>query len=135
MSARDEILARVRAATADVTTTPADRVVPVVVEEPAPGRGVTLDLFAEDVFVFTPKGEQKHLPHRVTPLDFAYAVHTDVGHKTVGAKVNGKIVPLKHRLKSGDTVEVDHWPHTKTVLRVRLLAQGTQPEPPRPAYR
>ncbi|HUP57908.1 MAG TPA: bifunctional (p)ppGpp synthetase/guanosine-3',5'-bis(diphosphate) 3'-pyrophosphohydrolase [Bdellovibrionota bacterium] len=67
---------------------------------------VKIDLFAEDVFVFTPKGEVKQLPHGATPLDFAYSVHTDVGHKTVGAKVNGKIVPLKHRLKSGDTVEV-----------------------------
>ena len=67
---------------------------------------VKIDLFAEDVFVFTPKGEVKQLPHGATPLDFAYAVHTDVGHKCVGAKVNGKIVPLKHRLKSGDTIEV-----------------------------
>ena len=67
---------------------------------------VKIDLFAEDVFVFTPKGEVKEVPHGGTPLDFAYAVHTDVGNKCVGAKVNGKIVPLKHRLKSGDTVEV-----------------------------
>jgi guanosine-3',5'-bis(diphosphate) 3'-pyrophosphohydrolase len=67
---------------------------------------VKIDLFAEDVFVFTPKGQVKQLSHGATPLDFAYAVHTDVGHKCVGAKVNGKIVPLKHRLKSGDTVEV-----------------------------
>jgi guanosine-3',5'-bis(diphosphate) 3'-pyrophosphohydrolase len=67
---------------------------------------VKIDLFAEDVFVFTPKGEVKELSHGATPLDFAYAVHTDVGHRCVGAKVNGKIVPLKHRLKSGDTVEV-----------------------------
>ena len=67
---------------------------------------VKIDLFAEDVFVFTPKGEVKEIPHNGTPLDFAYAVHTDVGNKCVGAKVNGKIVPLKHRLKSGDTVEV-----------------------------
>lgn len=67
---------------------------------------VKIDLFAEDVFVFTPKGEVKQLSHAATPLDFAYAVHTDVGHKCVGAKVNGKIVPLKHRLKSGDTVEI-----------------------------
>ncbi len=67
---------------------------------------VKIDLFAEDVFVFTPKGEVKELSHGATPLDFAYAVHTDVGHKCTGAKVNGKIVPLKHRLKSGDTVEV-----------------------------
>ncbi len=67
---------------------------------------VKIDLFAEDVFVFTPRGEVKQLSHGATPLDFAYAVHTDVGNKCVGAKVNGKIVPLKHRLKSGDTVEV-----------------------------
>ncbi len=67
---------------------------------------VKIDLFAEDVFVFTPKGEVKQLPHGATPLDFAYSVHTDVGNKCVGAKANGKIVPLKHRLKSGDTVEV-----------------------------
>ncbi len=67
---------------------------------------VKIDLFAEDVFVFTPKGEVKELPHGATPLDFAYAVHTDVGNRCVGAKVNGKIVPLKHRLSSGDTIEV-----------------------------
>jgi guanosine-3',5'-bis(diphosphate) 3'-pyrophosphohydrolase len=67
---------------------------------------VKIDLFAEDVFVFTPRGEVKELSHGATPLDFAYAVHTDVGNRCVGAKVNGKIVPLKHRLKSGDTVEV-----------------------------
>ena len=67
---------------------------------------VKIDLFAEDVFVFTPRGEVKQLSHGATPLDFAYAVHTDVGNKCVGAKVNGKIVPLKHRLKSGDTIEV-----------------------------
>ena len=67
---------------------------------------VRIDLFEEDVFVFTPQGEVKQLPHGATPLDFAYAVHTDVGHRCVGAKVNGKIVPLKHRLKSGDTIEI-----------------------------
>lgn len=67
---------------------------------------VKIDLFAEDVFVFTPAGEVKELPYDSTPIDFAYAVHTDVGHRCVGAKVNGKIVPLKHKLHSGDTVEV-----------------------------
>jgi guanosine-3',5'-bis(diphosphate) 3'-pyrophosphohydrolase len=67
---------------------------------------VKIDLFAEDVFIFTPKGEVKQLSHGATPLDFAYAVHTGVGNKCVGAKVNGKIVPLKYRLKSGDTVEI-----------------------------
>jgi len=67
---------------------------------------VKIDLFAEDVFVFTPEGEVKELPFGATPLDFAYSVHTNVGNKCAGAKVNGKIVPLKHRLKSGDTVEI-----------------------------
>lgn len=67
---------------------------------------VKVDLFSEDVFVFTPKGEVKELPHGATPLDFAYAVHTDVGNRCVGAKVNGRIVSLKHRLKSGDAIEV-----------------------------
>jgi GTP pyrophosphokinase len=64
------------------------------------------DLFDEEVFVFTPKGEVKTLPAGATPIDFAYAVHTDVGHRTVGAKVNGRIVPLHYKLKNGDRVEV-----------------------------
>jgi GTP pyrophosphokinase len=65
-----------------------------------------VDLFEDEVFVFTPKGEVKNLSAGSTPLDFAYAVHTDVGHRTVGAKVNGSIVPLHYQLKSGDIVEV-----------------------------
>lgn len=64
------------------------------------------DLFAEEVFVFTPKGEVKTLPAGATPIDFAYAVHTDVGHRTVGAKVNSRIVPLHYKLQSGDRVEI-----------------------------
>ncbi len=67
---------------------------------------VKLDLYPGDVFVFTPKGEVKEFPHGSTPLDFAYSVHTDVGHRCVGAKINGKIVPLKYRLRSGDVVEI-----------------------------
>jgi GTP pyrophosphokinase len=65
-----------------------------------------VDLFEDEVFVFTPKGEVKNLSAGSTPLDFAYAVHTDVGHRCVGAKVNGKIVPLHYTLRSGDIVEV-----------------------------
>jgi guanosine-3',5'-bis(diphosphate) 3'-pyrophosphohydrolase len=64
------------------------------------------ELFEDEVFVFTPKGEVKSLKAGATPLDFAYDVHTDVGHRCVGAKVNGKIVPLHYELKSGDIVEV-----------------------------
>ncbi len=65
-----------------------------------------VDLFEDEVFVFTPKGEVKSLAAGATPLDFAYEVHTDVGHRCVGAKVGGKIVPLSYELKSGDIVEV-----------------------------
>jgi GTP pyrophosphokinase len=64
------------------------------------------DLFEDEVHVFTPKGQVKTLPAGSTPIDFAYAVHTDVGHRTVGAKVNGRIVPLHYRLKNGDFVEI-----------------------------
>jgi len=64
------------------------------------------DLFEDEVFVFTPKGEVKSLAAGATPLDFAYTVHTDVGHRCVGAKVNGKIVPLHYELQSGDICEV-----------------------------
>jgi guanosine-3',5'-bis(diphosphate) 3'-pyrophosphohydrolase len=65
-----------------------------------------VDLFDEEVFVFTPKGEVKSLGQGATPLDFAYEVHTEVGHRCVGAKVNGKIVPLNYTLSSGDIVEI-----------------------------
>lgn len=64
------------------------------------------DLEGEGIFIFTPDGDVKELRYGSSPLDFAYAVHTDVGNKCTGAKVNGKMVPLKHRLKSGDTVEI-----------------------------
>src|SRR5206468_11771572 len=64
------------------------------------------DLFDEEVHVFTPKGQVKTLPAGATPIDFAYAVHTDVGHRTVGAKINGRIVPLHYTLRNGDFVEI-----------------------------
>ncbi len=64
------------------------------------------DLFPDVVYVFTPRGDVKELPQGSTPIDFAYSVHTDIGHQCVGAKVNGKIVPLKHVLRNGDKIEV-----------------------------
>ncbi len=67
---------------------------------------VKADLDIGGIFVFTPNGDVRELRHGSSPLDFAYSVHTDVGNRCVGAKVNGKMVPLKYRLKSGDTVEV-----------------------------
>lgn len=64
------------------------------------------DLYQEEVYVFTPKGEVRALAAGATPLDFAYEIHTDVGHRCVGAKVNGRIVPLSYTLASGDFVEI-----------------------------
>jgi len=72
---------------------------------------VKVELFPEEVYVFTPKGDVKSFPKGSTPIDFAYSVHTDVGHRCVGAKVNGKLVPLKHELKNGDIIEVITSPH------------------------
>jgi guanosine-3',5'-bis(diphosphate) 3'-pyrophosphohydrolase len=68
--------------------------------------GLKLDLFQDQVFVFTPKGDVKDLPRDATPLDFAYRIHTDVGHRTIGAKVNNRLVPLDYKLRNGDIVEV-----------------------------
>jgi len=65
-----------------------------------------VDLYPEEVYTFTPKGRVLALPRGATPLDFAYAIHTEVGHQCVGAKVNGQIVPLRHRLANGDVVEI-----------------------------
>ena len=65
-----------------------------------------VDLYPEDVFCFTPKGDVKSFPRGATPVDFAYAIHTDVGHHCVGSRVNGLMVPLRYHLKNGDIVEV-----------------------------
>ena len=65
-----------------------------------------LNLYAEEIFVFTPQGELKSLPQGSSALDFAYAIHTEVGSKTRGARVNGKLVPLSRKLKSGDSIEI-----------------------------
>jgi GTP diphosphokinase / guanosine-3',5'-bis(diphosphate) 3'-diphosphatase len=69
-------------------------------------QNLKIELYPEEVYIFTPKGEVKALPRDATPVDFAYAIHTDVGHQCVGARVNGKIVPLRTRLRNGDIVEI-----------------------------
>jgi len=69
-------------------------------------QSVKIDLYPEDVYVFTPKGEVMRFPVGATPLDFAYSVHTQLGNQCTGAKVNGKIVPLRYKLNSGDVIEI-----------------------------
>ena len=73
--------------------------------------GVRLELYPEEVYVFTPTGDVKELPQGATPVDFAYAIHTEVGHRCTGAKVNGRMVPLRHELSNGDVVEIITSPH------------------------
>jgi GTP pyrophosphokinase len=68
--------------------------------------GLRIDLSGGRVFVFTPKGDVVNLPQGATPVDFSYAIHTEVGHRTIGAKVNGKLVPLDYELRTGDSVDV-----------------------------
>ncbi len=77
-------------------------------------QNLRIELYPEEVYIFTPKGEVKSLPRGSTPVDFAYSVHTDVGHRCIGARVNGRMVPLRTRLANGDIVEIltqtDHKP-------------------------
>jgi len=69
-------------------------------------QNLKIDLYPEEVYIFTPKGEVRSLPRGATPVDFAFSIHTDVGHQCVGARVNGKMVPLRTRLQNGDIVEI-----------------------------
>ncbi|MCC7008663.1 MAG: bifunctional (p)ppGpp synthetase/guanosine-3',5'-bis(diphosphate) 3'-pyrophosphohydrolase [Acidobacteria bacterium] len=69
-------------------------------------QNLRIELYPEDVYVFTPKGEVKALPRGATPVDFAYMIHSDVGHQCVGARVNGRMVPLRTRLSNGDIVQI-----------------------------
>ena len=91
---------------------------------------VKLELFHDVVYVFTPKGTVKELPKGATPVDFAYAIHTEVGDHCVGAKVDGKIVPLKHELTSGDTIEIltspNQTPHKDWLKFVRTSRAKTK---------
>lgn len=99
---------------------------------------VKVDLFPDEVFVFTPNGDVKELHVDSTPVDFAYSIHTDIGHTCVGAKVNGKMVPLKYRLRNGDVIDIitskDHEPSSdwlsfvstsraRTRIKARLKAK------------
>ena len=69
-------------------------------------QNLRIELYPEEVYIFTPKGEVKSLPRGATPVDFAYFIHTDVGHQCVGSRVNGRIVPLRTKLSNGDIVEI-----------------------------
>ncbi|MBA3404423.1 MAG: bifunctional (p)ppGpp synthetase/guanosine-3',5'-bis(diphosphate) 3'-pyrophosphohydrolase, partial [Gemmatimonadaceae bacterium] len=69
-------------------------------------QNLKIELYPDEVYIFTPKGEVKALPRDATPVDFAYAIHTDVGHRCTGGRVNGKMVPLRSRLRNGDIVEI-----------------------------
>ena len=69
------------------------------------------DIFQNQVFVYTPDGDVIELPMGSTPLDFAYRIHTDIGHSCIGAKVNGKLVALNHRLQNGDTIQTVSYTH------------------------
>lgn len=72
---------------------------------------VRVELYPDEVYAFTPKGDIKEFPRGATPLDFAYSIHTDIGHRCVGARVNGKLVTLRYKLKNGDIVEILNQPN------------------------
>jgi len=90
---------------------------------------VKLNLFQDEVFVFTPRGEVRNFPRGATPVDFAYSIHTEVGHHCVGAKINGRIAPLNTRLENGDIIEILTNPHrtpTQDWLKFAVSARAKQ---------
>src|SRR4029077_16857080 len=97
-----------------------------------------IDLYQDEIFVFTPRGDVKRLPKGATPIDFAFAVHTEVGQHCQGARINGRIAPLHRPLKNGDTVEIltsaqakpsrDWLGHIHTARPRHQIPQGTQEE-------
>ena len=91
---------------------------------------VRIDLYPDEIYVFTPLGEIKTLPKKATPVDFAYKIHTEVGNQCTGAKVNGKLIPLTHQLKTGDKIEIittkGHTPSTDWLNSVKTVKARTK---------
>ena len=99
-------------------------------------QNLKVDLYPEEVYTFTPKGQVKSLPRDATVIDFAYAIHTDVGHQCIGARVNGKMMPLRTRLKNGDIVEIvtnAEAPAEPGLAELRRHDAGAQPDQGLPA--
>ena len=90
--------------------------------------GLKVDLYPEEVYTFTPKGKVVTLPRDSTPIDFAYTVHTDVGHQCVGARVNGRMVPIRHKLRSGYIVEIVTQPGHKPSRDWLAIVKSTRPQ-------
>jgi len=91
---------------------------------------VKIDLFPDEVYVFTPRGDVKQFPIGATPVDFAYSIHTEIGHQCVGARVNGKIVPLRYELQNGDIVQIvtspNHQPSKDWLKHVKTSRAKTK---------